>query len=76
MKTLLASSIWNSTRCFLTWKVQATPAKRLIFRLAESMPTTFAIESGLLPTPTAEDYGSGQNGQRSEAATETAAPIG
>lgn len=62
-KMLLASSIWNSTKCFLIWKPQVTPRRRLIFRLRESTPTTFAIESGLLPTPTATEYGSGQNGK-------------
>ena len=60
-KTLLESSIWNSTKCFLTWKVRVTPAKRLIFRLAESMPTTYAIASGLLPTATATEYGSNKS---------------
>lgn len=39
-KMLLESSIWRSTKCYLTWKVQATPRSRLLFRLAPSMPTT------------------------------------
>lgn len=64
VKTLLGSSAWSSTACWLTWNVRATPRKRLIFRLAESVPTTFAIESGLLPTPTRAQYGTGQNGRR------------
>jgi hypothetical protein len=62
VKTLLGSSVWNSTKCYLIWKVRATPGNRLIFQLAESMPTTYAIESGLLPTPAAKDYGSNQGG--------------
>lgn len=62
VKTLLGSSVWNSTKCYLIWKVRTTPCRRLIFRLAESMPTTYAIESGLLPTPAATEYGSNQGG--------------
>ena len=52
-KTLLESSVWHSMMCFLTWKVKATPANRLLFRLVPSMPRTEEIESGLLPTETA-----------------------
>lgn len=37
-KMLLESLRWHSTRCYLTWKVSVTPAKRLLFRLAPSMP--------------------------------------
>ena len=37
-KTLLESSIWRSTRCYLTWRPKATPQGRLLFRLAVSMP--------------------------------------
>jgi hypothetical protein len=52
-KTLLASSRWHSTMCFLTWKVSATPRGRLLFRLVPSMRDTDAIGSGsLLATPT------------------------
>ena len=40
VRTLLESSIWRSTRCYLTWKASATPAKRLLFRLAPSTPRT------------------------------------
>ncbi len=54
-KTLLAWSGWHSTACCLTWKVQATPAGRLLFQLAPSMPHTDATDSRLLPTPTASD---------------------
>ena len=52
-KTLLESSQWNSTRCYLTWSAKVTPAKRLLFQLAPSMHRTDEIESGLLHTPTA-----------------------
>lgn len=38
VKTLVGSSVWSSTQCYLTWKVSATPAKRLYFQLVPSMP--------------------------------------
>ena len=51
VRTCLESSIWHSTRCLLTWKTKATKGRRLLFRLAASMPRT--EETGLLfwPTP-------------------------
>lgn len=57
-KTLLESSAWNSTRCLLTWKASATPAKRLLFRLVPSTPCTEETEFGLLPTPKAQSKNS------------------
>lgn len=51
VKMCLESSIWHSTRCYLTWKTSATPGKRLLFRLAVSMPRTKENESLLWPTP-------------------------
>ena len=53
VKMLLGSSTWRSTRCYLTWKASATPAKRLLFRLVPSMPRTEETDVRLLPTPTA-----------------------
>ena len=53
VKTLLESSQWRSTRCYLTWKASATPARRLLFRLVPSTPRTEGTELPLLPTPTA-----------------------
>lgn len=55
VKTLLESSIWHSTRYRLTWKVSATPAKRLLFRLVASTPRTSEIDARSWPTPTAAD---------------------
>ena len=60
LKTLLASSTWNSTTCFLRWRPRATPSGRLLFQLAPSMQDTGEIESGSLdrilwPTPAAGD---------------------
>ena len=61
VRMLLGSSIWHSTRCYLTWRVSATPARRLLFRLAPSMPRTGEIDARLwLGTPTA---GTGSNGR-------------
>lgn len=56
VKMLVASSTWNSTRCFLTWKLSATPAKRLLFRLVPSIPPTDGTDVLFWPTPTARDY--------------------
>lgn len=62
-KTLLASSRWHSTMCSLTWKPSATPRGRLLFRLQLLELHTDVIASGsLLPTPTAQTYGSNQGG--------------
>jgi hypothetical protein len=36
LRTLLGTSRWGSTRCWLTWTRSATPAGRLLFRLALS----------------------------------------
>lgn len=56
VRTLLVSSTWRSTKCFLTWKVSATPAKRLLFRLVPSMPRTGGIDARLWATPNTMDY--------------------
>lgn len=55
VRTLLVSSAWHSTRCFLIWKASATPAKRLLFRLVPSTPRTDVIGVQSWPTPTAAD---------------------
>ncbi len=61
-KMLLDSSVWASTKCFLTWKVQTTPAKRLLFQLVPSTPHIEGIESGssqeemLWATPNTMDH--------------------
>ena len=46
VRMCLGSSIWHSTRCFLTWKTKATKLNRLLFRLAVSTP--HISESGSL----------------------------
>ena len=55
VRMLLESSIWHSTRCFLTWKTSATPARRLLFRLVPSTPRTGEIDAPLLPMITKFD---------------------
>jgi len=63
LRTLLESSQWNSTRCFLTWRESATPAGRLLFQLAVLMPRTDETGSGLWATPnTSNSTGAGQHG--------------
>ena len=51
VKMCLESSIWHSTRCYLTWRTKATPLNRLLFRLVASMPLTGETECALWPTP-------------------------
>jgi len=52
-RMFLDTSVWASTKCYLTWKVKATPSNHLLFQLAPSMPRTDETESGLWATPTA-----------------------
>ena len=54
-KMFLVSSAWHSTSYKLTWKAQATPRKRMYFRLAPSVHRTLANASSLWPTPLAGD---------------------
>lgn len=51
VRTCLESSIWHSTRCFLTWKRKDTKLKHSLFQLAVSMPRTEETESLFWPTP-------------------------
>ena len=51
VKMCLGSSIWHSTRCYLTWKQKDTKAKRSLFQLAVSMPRTNGSGSQFWPTP-------------------------
>ena len=52
-KTLMDTSLWVSTRCYLTWKPQTTQQGRLLFRLSPQTPRTGETDVGLLHTPTA-----------------------
>lgn len=55
VRMLLGSSAWRSTRCYLTWKASATPARRLLFRLVPSMPRTEETVVPFWPTPTTQE---------------------
>ena len=55
-KMLLESSVWRSTRCYLTWKTRVTKQGRLLFQLAASMPRTEDTDVLLWPTVTASDW--------------------
>jgi len=59
-RTLLESSTWNSTRCYLTWKASATPQGRLLFQLAPWTRHTDECEPGLWATPQERDYRTGE----------------
>ena len=56
VRMLLGSSVWRSTRCYLTWKISGTPAKRLLFRLVPSTPRTDETAVPLWATPNTMDY--------------------
>ena len=55
-KMLLDTSLWASTRCYLTWKPKDTKQGALLFRLSPQMPTTAEIDAGLWATPNAMDH--------------------
>ena len=55
VKMLLVSSIWNSKKRLLTWKIMVTKSNRLLFQLAPLMPYIAGTGFRLLPTPTASD---------------------
>lgn len=59
-KMLLESSIWHSTRCYLTWKARDTPHGHFLFQLQVSMPHTSDTGPQSWPTPTASDSFTGQ----------------
>lgn len=51
VRTCLVSSIWHSTRCFLTWKPRGTKSGRLLFQLAVLTRRTKGSASLFWPTP-------------------------
>ena len=61
VRTLLVTSVWGSTTCYLTWKKSATPQGRLLFRLVPSTPRTDGIGSGYWGTPTSRDWKDGSS---------------
>ena len=57
VRMCLESSIWHSTRCFLTWKRKVTKSNVSLYQLAVSMPRTKENGSQLWPTMTAGVHG-------------------
>tara|TARA_Y100000114_G_scaffold2728_1_gene2236 strand:+ start:1265 stop:1870 length:606 start_codon:yes stop_codon:yes gene_type:complete len=47
-RMLLATSLWASTRCYLTFKAQVTKQGHMYYRLLPQMPRTDEIDAGLL----------------------------
>lgn len=56
VRMCLESSIWHSTRCFLTWKRKVTKSSVSLFQLAVSMPRTEENDVSFWPTPIRTDY--------------------
>jgi hypothetical protein len=59
LRTLLESSTWHSTTCYLTWRDKATKRGRLYFQLVPSTPRTGETGCGLWATPQAADAAQG-----------------
>ena len=57
LKTLLVTSQWVSTMCWMTWRVKVTPRKRLLFQLVPKTQSIEEIGFGLWPTPSATPRG-------------------
>lgn len=55
--------------CKLTWKENITRSGNSYYRLLPSTRTTEEIEYSLFPTPTAQQYGTSQNGKRKDGTT-------
>ena len=55
--------------CKLTWKENITKSGNSYYRLLPSMRDTEETASSLLPTPTAQQYGTSQNGKRKDGTT-------
>ena len=66
VKTFLATSLWASTRCFLTWQTKPiTQSKHFILELYPSMPhieeCDFGLSQEMWPTPIASTGGPYKN---------------
>jgi len=59
-RMFMGTSLWASTKCYLTWKGKATPQGRSLFQLVPQTHLTDETEFGssdeIWPTPTARDY--------------------
>ena len=58
-RMFMGTSLWGSTKCYLTWRGKATPQGRSLFQLVPRPHLTEEIDSGLSeqmwPTPTVQD---------------------
>ena len=71
-RMFLGTSLWGSTRCYLTWRGKATPRGRSLFQLVPRTHLTDEIDSGssveMWATPRTSDVTSGrtlnEKGQR------------
>jgi len=54
-KMFMVMSPWDWTKCLLTWKAEATPHNRILFRLWATEQTIDGTEFLLSPTPQAMD---------------------
>lgn len=57
--SLVGTTDWFSSKCFLTWKMKASRSGRTYFQLVPSTPRTEETGFGLLPTPVASDATTG-----------------
>jgi len=53
---LLDTSLWASTRCYLTWKPKDTKQGALLYRLSPQTPDIDATDAGLWATPNSMDH--------------------
>lgn len=63
VRMLLESSLWRSTRCWLTWKTKVTPSKRLLFRLVPSTPRTGETDARLSGVERWKENITGEDGE-------------
>ena len=54
-KMFMVTSLWDWTKCCLTWKAKATPQGRLLFQLVPQVDPIEGIEFTVWPTPQAMD---------------------
>ena len=56
-RTLLESSTWHSTTCYLTWRAKGTKRGRLYFQLVPKTLPIAGIDAGLWHTPSGQEPG-------------------
>jgi len=59
---LISTKAWYSDRCLMTWKKKVSKANVLLFQLQASVHGINENESGLLPTPRAQEPGRTREG--------------